>query len=56
MSDAEAGSTESLRNGNGRARRTVAERAAFRRRALARTFKVVATVAVVYFLILNIPG
>jgi hypothetical protein len=27
-----------------------------RRRAMARTFKVVATLVVVYFLILNIPG
>ena len=42
--------------GEGRAKRTPAERAAFRRRAAGRTFKVLATVAVVYFIILNIPG
>ncbi|MEY3492621.1 MAG: hypothetical protein RL413_39, partial [Actinomycetota bacterium] len=42
--------------GQSRAKRTPAERAAFRRRAAARTFKVLATVAVVYFIILNIPG
>ncbi|MDA3025216.1 MAG: lysylphosphatidylglycerol synthase transmembrane domain-containing protein [Ilumatobacteraceae bacterium] len=37
-------------------RRTPAERRAFRRRAILRTFKVGATLLVVYFIILNIPG
>jgi hypothetical protein len=39
-----------------RLKRTPAERRAFRRRALGRTFKVLATLVVVYFIILNIPG
>ncbi len=37
-------------------KRTPADRRASRRRAIVRTFKVVATLLVVYFIILNIPG
>ena len=39
-----------------RLKRTPADRRAFRRRAFLRTFKVMATLLVVYFIILNIPG
>lgn len=39
-----------------RLRRTPADRRAFRRRAFVRTFKVMATLFVLYFIILSIPG
>ncbi|MEY3681477.1 MAG: lysylphosphatidylglycerol synthase transmembrane domain-containing protein [Ilumatobacteraceae bacterium] len=39
-----------------RLKRTPADRRAFRRRAFIRTFKVMATLLVVYFIVLNIPG
>ena len=59
MSEAVGGDGASVRTGDGSKGRvddSGALRRRARRRALLRTLKVLATLAVVYFLILNIPG
>lgn len=52
MSEAARESSGAATPDNTRAR----ERAVFRRRAIVRTFKIVTTVVLIYFIILNIPG
>ena len=60
MSEAAGGNPTPKSGRDGRSvpveRQSAKERAVIRRRAIARTFKVLATLAVVYFIILNIPG
>jgi len=60
MSEAAGGNPTPKSGRDGRSvpveRQSAKERAVIRRRAIVRTFKVLATLAVVYFIILNIPG